>query len=219
MLKLKSLIVIFLMFGALHAITFDQIIDSMEFVHYKKIQTITSDIQQMVKIADMESTQKMTGTMVMKSPDKFYIEYSNPEKQTVVTDGKKVWFYVESTKQVIVQDVKDIKQKDNIFFNFGSFIKTLKEDYDSIVLKGEKVNSRRTVCFESKPKSAESEFTKIAFWIDRELWLPVRITVFFNETSTITVDFNNIKVNEDVDDSKFNFKVTNEMSVISSPLQ
>lgn len=48
------------------------------------------------------------GTIKIKRPDRFYLQYSQPYEQLYVADGRRLWSYDADLEQIIVKQQKDL---------------------------------------------------------------------------------------------------------------
>jgi outer membrane lipoprotein carrier protein len=216
-LKIAALAAVLLVPAACSALTAEEIIDKMLAAYKDKVSTVRCELEQTLFISEMESVQKMKGTLTLKKPDKFFVEYNEPMKQLVKCNGKTMWLYFPATKQVIVQDAEDLKNKENILFGFTSFAEKLKKDYTNKA--PEDPGSDKVYTIESAPKGEFTEFTKLIFQVDRETYLPVKISVYTSDTDYIAVSFSNMKINDEVRDEVFDFKMPEDAVIISSPMK
>lgn len=68
----------------------------------KKVQALSFDFTQTTTIRLTGEKQKIRGAALFRRPDKFRVEHKSPQAQTVVSDGKTLWFYNPSRGQVFV---------------------------------------------------------------------------------------------------------------------
>lgn len=76
------------------------------------LKTASAPFQQVVTGPNGEKVQTSQGLMLMKTPNRFRWEYSKPDLQTIVADGKQVWVYEPDLKQVTVKP-QDALNQDN----------------------------------------------------------------------------------------------------------
>ena len=72
--------------------------------YLKNLHTFESQFIQSVFNANNQLKQESSGTIAVKSPDKFHLEYTKPFKLLYVADGKKLWSYDEDLEQVVVKE-------------------------------------------------------------------------------------------------------------------
>ena len=180
------------------------------------MDTFRADVLQTISISDLEAPQQLKGQLVLKKPDKFSVEYSKP-KQQVKCNGKNVWIYMQEENQVIVQDLKEFKAKENILFGFNSFTERLKSDFVNVLIF--KNSAKNIVEVESVPKNDAFNLSRIRFTIDTLKWLPLKITVYYSDNNYISVAFTKPLINEKLKQGFFEFKIPEDATIINQPLQ
>ena len=65
------------------------------------LDTLRADFVQTVTNA--EGSARLEGTFYLRRPDRFRWEYSAPEPQSIVADGRNIWLYDPELEQVSVQ--------------------------------------------------------------------------------------------------------------------
>ena len=72
---------------------------------YSSLQDVQADFAQKTTIAGINREQKGNGELLLKRPASetamFRFNYAKPRQQ-IVSNGKKVWFYIPENKQVMV---------------------------------------------------------------------------------------------------------------------
>ena len=214
--RIIILLLILLAWMRLSAMTGDEAVGCFEAVFSQKVEVFKADIEQ-ATYSDLSDVSVMKGTLTLKKPDKFSIEYTDPEKQLVKCNGRKVWVYMPSMNQAVTQDVKDIKNRENILFGFGNFLSTLRRDFTNTLTKSSGKDGLLEI--ESVPKTGGFDFRKVVFLVDRENWLPVKITVFYTDTSLIYVKFYHTKINTVAADALFEFTPPEGTTIVDTPLK
>ena len=90
----------------LHAQTARQQFDTFA----RGLQTASAAFQQVVTGPNGEKVQTAQGRLQMKSPNLFRWEYSKPDVQLIVADGRKIWVYEPDLKQVTVKPQDALNQ-------------------------------------------------------------------------------------------------------------
>lgn len=197
------------------AVLLDEILKKMDEAD-SKITDISFSFSQEILITLTQEKSNITGEAIFKKPDLFKIEHSKPEKQIVISDGKKIFFYQKEFNQVMIDDWKSLSDKGNFpkgIFNFSSTISELKNNY--IFLLSEKDETEKyhvlLLILKSQPKDI-----KIKLWVSKETYLCEK-TEMSSETVISTVTISDIKTNKDIKNSVFRFKIPKGAQIISSP--
>ncbi len=197
----------------LTAMTGDEAVGYFETMFSHKVAVFSAEIEQ-TTYSDLSDPAVMKGRLTLKKPDKFSIEYKEPEEQLVKCDGSRVWIYMPSMKQAVTQDVKDVKNRENILFGFSRFLSTLRRDFTNTITSSQ--GSENLVSIESVPKSTKPDFRKVVFLVDRNTWLPEKITVYYSETSFVFIKFSNIRINGAANDRLFEFTPPEGTTVVDA---
>jgi len=216
---LKHLILLFVFFSSMSALNYDEAFGKLMNNVKNKMETFRADVTQEVKISDMSESRILTGTVAIKKPDKLLLIYTVPVKQNIISNGKTIWIYFKEQNQVIVQDVSEIKGKDNNIFQLQKYLEYLKSKYIGSLKEEKKYEGIEAVLLEFVPKGEVEDLSRITLWVDKKKWLPIASTVHIGEGNSITVKFSNIKTNETLDDSLFDFKIPEGTEKITSLLQ
>jgi len=216
---MRVLLFLLLFTGAFFPLNYDEAIEKLTDSFNNKLETFRAEVTQEVKMADMTEPQVLKGKITIKKPDKIMLEYTTPVKQDIISDGKTLWVYFKEQNQVIVQDVAKGENKDNIIFQLPKYLKYLTDKYVGSLKEEEKYEEKDAVLMEFVPKTDGEDFTRIKLWVDKEKWLPFSTTVYIGENNSITVKFSDIKTNETVEDSIFDFTIPEGVEKITSLLE
>ena len=69
----------------------------------QETQTVQANFSQALADKNARIIQKSSGTMQFERPDKFRWIYKEPYEQSIIGDGKQVWFYDHDLEQVTVR--------------------------------------------------------------------------------------------------------------------
>ena len=177
----------------------------------KKIETGSFDFQQKILIKATLEEKLITGSIKFKVPNKLYAEYIQPYSQIIVSNGKKVWFYLPDYNQVSIQSVGRLEELMGL--NLGLFF------WASRI--GELENYRKEVVEESEnykiklvPETGNG--VEIILTISKQDWLPVETEVSDSYT-VVSTRLENIIKNPEVNNEIFEFKIPLEAQVFESP--
>lgn len=195
--------------------TVDELLKKMDETDLK-ISDVSFSFEQEILITLTQEKSKIAGEAIFKKPDLFKIEHLKPEKQIVVSDGKKIFFYQKEFNQVMIDDWKSLSDKGSFpkgIYNFSATISDLKNNYYILLL--EKEESEKYYVFSLLLKNQPQE-VKIKLWVSKETYLCEK-TEMKSETVISTVIISDIKTNKGIKDSLFRFKIPKGSQIISSP--
>lgn len=72
---------------------------------YEATKTMEVRFKQENHLRSLGRTTRSTGRLLLSKPGRIRVEYTEPEKQLIVSDGKKLWIFTERLNQVIVSHV------------------------------------------------------------------------------------------------------------------
>lgn len=165
--------------------------------YLNKLHTLEANFTQSVFDNNNVVKQKSKGVIVVKSPDKFYLEYNEPYKLLYVADGKKLWSYDEDLEQVVV------KPQGNLLINTPAMLlgnpKDLTESY-SIKEIGENEGWN---WFELTPKKQSNNFESVSLaFADNEL---KAMEMQDNFGQTTRLEFSSVIKNPKLAKNRFKF--------------
>lgn len=152
-----------------------------------------------------------------KKPNMMRMEYILPAEmagQIMVLDGKTLWMYYPAENQVITVEVPEIDQPfetDPI-----EFIEEVLNNSEISLLGSEIIDGHSTYVVEMIPKETDEYFLlgKTTFWVDKDIWMPLKIEMYDNEGKLVnTIENKNIEINTGVPDSVFEFTIPEDAEV------
>jgi outer membrane lipoprotein carrier protein len=139
------------------------------------------------KYAATGQTQEVTGTVAIRKPDKFRVNYEKPQVQTFVSNGKSLWVYTPSLNQVIKQDIKKANLDTHFYIEFETSI-----DYYARRSKNTLTENESDYIIKMKPKSEETGYEEIVAKIDKKTLALISMTMKY-EGIEVEVKFTDIK--------------------------
>lgn len=199
---------------SLLAYTLDEILQKMEEAD-SKITDLSFSFKQEVLITITKEKSSINGSAVFKKPDLFKIEHSKPEKQIVISDGKKIFFYQPGFNQVMIDNWDSFSGKSGFpggIFNFSSAVPELRKNYDISLLE----DAEKYYVLLLKMKKERHQDIEITLWISKESYIAEK-TEMRTETVVTTVTISKIKTNKNIKDSVFRFKIPKGAQILTSP--
>ncbi len=173
---------------------------------YSHMNDVSADFIQSVKLRYKQSGQKTAGNIQLKKGNRYRIE---TDQQTIVTDGKKVWMYTPSTKQLLVDVFKPNRQQ----FSPDKFLTGLPKDF--IASKLDTANGLLILTLEpAKTAAVSSMMTGVKVWVNKDLWLVEKIEYSDKNGTATSITLSNIRFNKGIADTSFRFEITPDMKVV-----
>ncbi len=172
------------------------------------LQRLTADFEQSTKTTNNKTVQKkgltaqhmnqtFKGVMKVERPGKFYWETTSPAKQTIVTTGKVVWIYDPDLQQAVRQSLDDQVANTPALLLSGN---------TNQIMDAYRVTQpdRTKLYYTLYPKQDDGAFQSltISFGANKA---PNLMVLQDSLGQTTYVRFSNIKVNQSIPASVFNF--------------
>ena len=162
---------------------------------------------QTTKSEIFSTERKIRGKMYLKNPDKFRID--NPS-QSIVTDGKLLWLFSEKNKQVTIHNLKKSKK----IFKPHDYIYNFRENYKPQMGEDEMIDKRTCFKLILTPKEKDLFVTHMTLWIDKKNLLVRKLEYQDMNDNWVSLVFDRIKINSDLEDSQFVFIPPENIEVV-----
>ncbi|MDH5601657.1 MAG: outer membrane lipoprotein chaperone LolA [Gammaproteobacteria bacterium] len=174
--------------------------------YLSNLHTFQAQFTQTVFTANNNEKQKSNGYIAVKSPDKFYLEYSEPYKLIYVADGKKLWSYDADLEQVVVKNQQGllIDTPAMLLGNPGDLTRSYKIEKTGM--------SDGWLWFELIPKKENSNFAKVSLAFAETKLIAMEMQDNFGQTTRL--EFNNVVKNPVLASNQFIFTPPDGVDVI-----
>ena len=171
--------------------------------------TLESRFEQSLIDAEGTIIERTSGTLEIARPTRFRWSYSEPYEQWLVADGTNIWSYDLDLEQVTVKPQSEALANTPALLLGGS--ENALEQFDFGGTTVEEI----TTWVRLEPKDKNSGFNRVELgFIDNELR---RMVFFDNLEQTTLVALYDVKVNEPIDDTRFEFRVPDEVDLVGTP--
>ena len=171
--------------------------------------TLESRFEQSLIDAEGAVIERTSGTLEIARPTRFRWSYSDPYEQWLVADGINIWSYDLDLEQVTVKPQSEALANTPALLLGGS--ENALEQFDFGGTTVEEI----TTWVRLEPKDKLSGFNRVELgFIDDELR---RMVFFDNLEQTTLVALYDVKVNEPIDDTRFEFRVPDEVDLVGTP--
>jgi len=182
-------------------------------------KTLKAGIVYTRTITLLESTEVSEGELSYKKPKRMYLKFYPPRNEVNVVDGKYVWVYHPSEKQVEKYEMIDSRQSSQgvsfFEFGYGESVEAAKRDYTITLLDTKEDGKKRFYILNLQPKDPKAQYSDIRLWVEEGFWLPGRIELYESEGEVVNViELINIKLNKGMSDKLFIFDVPRGVEVI-----
>lgn len=202
---LASLLIVFGCVGSSHAA--DESLEKLK-AFTASIDTFTADFEQTLYDEDSTPLQVSSGTIKLKRPGRFVWDYTEPEAQQIIADGKQIWLYDKELEQVTVNALDDRVSGSPLVLLMGTA--PLEEAFDIVPL-GE---SEGIDWIELTPKSTSSDFEKVFIGLQGADLAAMELRDNFGQATQIK--FSNFKAGVQLEDEVFEFEPPEGVDVIGA---
>ena len=188
-------------YAAQSDLTLDQILDRVE-KHYTG-KSFQAEFVQESSIKAMDIVDFAAGNTFVRYPGMMRWEYEKPEKQTIITDGHKLWIYKPSDNQVLTGSAP-------AFFSDGkgaSFLSDIKLIRQKFRISLE--DSKEDFFYELKlqPLEKKLDVTDIRLSVTKNTFTVIRIITYNSYGDENRIEFANHQFDVKLNDSLFSFKI------------
>ena len=182
-------------------------------------KTLKASIVYTRTIPLLESTEISEGELSYKKPKRMYLKFYPPRNEVNVVDGKYVWVYHPSEKQVEKYEMIDSRQSSQgvsfFEFGYGESVEAAKKDYTITLLDTKEDGKKRFYILDLQPKDPKAQYSGIRLWVEEGVWLPGRIELYESQGEVVNViELKNIKLNKGMSDKLFVFDVPRGIEVV-----
>ena len=173
------------------------------------ITTLEGRFEQSLIDAEGAVIETNSGTLEIERPTRFRWSYTEPYEQWLVADGVNIWSYDLDLEQVTVKPQAEALANTPALLLGGS--ENALEQFDFGGTTVETV----TTWVRLEPKDKNSGFNRVELgFIESELQ---RMVFFDNLEQTTLVALYDVKVNEPIDSSRFEFVVPDDTDLVGTP--
>ncbi len=170
---------------------------------YDNVVTFKSDFKQISFFKTVNQVQEYRGVLYLKKPDKMRWDYVQPEQQSIISNGKTIWYYYPAENQVNYAKLSDKSKEKNLIFILLEGMDKIERSFDSNIIKGS--DNKHFEYLQLIPRHPNTDFNKIILTVSKKDYNIVTSHVYYVNGDISKVSFANSKMNMDLKDSIFNF--------------
>ncbi len=208
----KSILLTFLVFATSNAhaqARVDELGEKLVNDFLTTITTLEGRFDQSLIDAEGAILERNSGTLEIERPTRFRWSYTEPYEQWLVADGVNIWSYDLDLEQVTVKPQAEALANTPALLLGGSEDALEQFDFGGTTIE------TVTTWVRLEPKDKDSGFNRVELgFIDSEL----RRMVFFDNLEQKTlIALHDVKVNEPIDSSRFEFVVPDDVDLVGTP--
>ena len=183
---------------------------------YQALSSLKADFEQRIDDPLIDTALTSRGTLVQAGQSRLAMRFSSPADDRIIIDGQYVWVYTPSTTPGQVLRLGLPSGGPVYGFNVLSWILDRPtERYRMQYLRADRLNGRAVDVVQLVPTIPELPFSRAIVWLDRDDALPRRLEITERMGGTRTIALSHLRVNDNVPDSTFSFKVPSGVHVIN----
>jgi outer membrane lipoprotein carrier protein len=176
---------------------------------YQSIRDFSADFVQTYRAGVLRTQTSESGTVAVKKPGKMHWTYTKPERKELVSDGRKLYWYVPEDKQVIVRDVADEASTPALFLSGKGDIA---RDFTPSLVDGAVAGA---VALKLVPRRSEPEYEDLVVTLDPSSLQIRALTTRDHQGGESAITFSNMKENRGLPDKDFVFTVPRGVTVVT----
>ncbi len=186
------------------------LIDKVQ-AEYERTDDIYASFTQISHLRSVTKPKESSGMVYFKKPGKMRWEYTNPEQQLLVSDGKTMWFYVAEDEQVIVQQAEDAYGSKTPITFLSGMGKLQNDFYMSLLAESDPATAYK---LELLPKQPQPELAKLILTVDPKTFQIVHTAVYDPYGNITDVYLHNLEINVAPPDEVFTFEIPEGVDII-----
>jgi outer membrane lipoprotein carrier protein len=209
--------------------TLQQVIATLE-QGYASLQDLQASFSQSTTLAGFPKPQKGHGELALRRPAQgtaqFRFDYAVP-KQSIISNGKQVWFYQPENKQVLVSSLEGMMKGGNsIGMAYLTGLGNVSKDFNAAFAKPNR-DKQGNYLLELTPRKATPILSRLRLTIHeeavnalladgqtKEAFPVVASTVVDGSGTETRISYSRIRTNSGLSAAKFSFKVPQGVEII-----
>ncbi len=188
---------------ALAAPSLDEVIRGVESA-YGRMTDLKAEFNQTSFNKSLNSTIPAQGAVYLKKGGKVRWEYTEPTRQEIVSDGKKLWVYTPQLNQVNVGEAPEA-----LAGPAGSFLAGLGKLHEHFTVRflnpAQPIDADGNVVLDLTPKQSLPTLARLILALDPRTWDVRKATIHDQFENTVSMRFTKLAVNSGLSDQLFTF--------------
>ena len=182
---------------------------------YASINDLKSPFTQVTRIKDLEEKISSSGKVWFKKPAMMKWQYEEPWKDTIVSDGKKVWYFDSQENQVAETEFDSVWAGSLGSYTVISILEDLDRLFDVRIGAGSK-DEQGNVLLDLKQKQQEQS-KQVTIAVDPKTYTLRRIIIGDLFGNTTIIELGTAEVNSGIPASFFTFRKPEGAGTVTFP--
>ncbi|HEX2093426.1 MAG TPA: outer-membrane lipoprotein carrier protein LolA [Longimicrobiaceae bacterium] len=170
---------------------------------YAAVRSMQADFVQDLRVPLLGTSQRSSGKIYQRRPDRFLMRFSDPAGDVIVADGRYFWMYYPSSdpRQVMKTSIAAGSEQVDLH---RQFLSDPVGRYDAALGGEEMVDGHRTRVLTLVPKQ-QSPYRQLRIWVDADDYAVRRFEMTEENESVRRIEFRNLRRNVPLPDALFAF--------------
>ena len=182
---------------------------------YASINDLSSTFTQVTRIKDLDEKIASSGKVWFKKPGMMKWQYEEPWKDTIVSDGKKVWYFDSRENQVTEMEIESVWADSLGSYTVISILEDLDRLFDVRPGAGS-TDERGNVLLDLKQKNREQS-KQVTIAVDPKTYMLKEIIIGDIFGNTTVIKLGTAEVNLGIPDSFFRFEKPKGAGTVTFP--
>ena len=143
------------------------------------------------------------GTLYLKRPSFMRWDYTLPEVQSIISNGKKIWYYYPKENQVNVGKLSKNSNEMNLIFMILRGIGKIEDEFNYSLIQGK--DNKNFYYLQLIPKNPAVLIRRIILTIDKKNFNICQTHIFYVNGDIVKLIIKNPEFNINLENSLFNF--------------
>jgi len=185
---------------------------------YDNIYDFSATFNEVNEAKFLGAPASRNGNVYYKKPGKFKYIYTGSINDDnfnheIITNGETMWYYKPNEKQVVIYESKEVLENEFFLpFLFGEGKLTSK--FEVAIKESTTKEAKDSYLVALRPKEPDTGVEWILLVVDKQTYLIQQINTYFVTKNVTRIAFEEIKTNQNLKDSFFNFQVPSGVELI-----
>ena len=185
---------------------------------YESLGTLRARFRQSIEMRVFEPprTREGSGTWYQERPDRFRMDFADPEGDLIVSDGSHLWLYYPSTHpgQVVRSELADGRGRGTTAVDLqGRIFQEARLHFDAAYAGRDTLDGHPVHRLVLEPRTAEAPYREVELWLDASSLLVRRLRLEDRSETVRTVTLDQLRAGVPLADSLFRFEPPPDVEV------
>lgn len=185
---------------------------------YESLGTLRARFTQSIEMRVFDPPRKRegSGTWYQERPDRFRMDFADPEGDVIVSDGDHLWLYYPSTHpgQVIRSELSGDRSRGTTAVDLqGRIFREASVHFDAAYAGEDSLDGHAVHRLVLEPRTAEAPYRRVELWLDAGSLLVRRLQLEDRSETVRTVTLDDLRPGVALPDTLFRFRPPADVEV------